>query len=118
MAHKAELLPLLQQALLRRPARAWMDLLAEAGISSGPINDFGAAADDPQLRHRGMWREMPHPRAGTMPFVANPVRFSETPITYDRPPPRLGEHTRNVLAQWLEMDEAALNALIEEGAAR
>jgi crotonobetainyl-CoA:carnitine CoA-transferase CaiB-like acyl-CoA transferase len=101
MAHKPELLPLLQQALLARTAGEWVDLLNAAGISSGPLNDFGAAVQDPQLRHRGMWQEMPHPRAGTMPFVANPVRFSDTPVTYGRVPPQLGEHTREVLEDWL-----------------
>jgi crotonobetainyl-CoA:carnitine CoA-transferase CaiB-like acyl-CoA transferase len=101
MAHKPELLPLLQQALLARTAGEWVDLLNAAGISSGPLNDFGAAVQDPQLRHRGMWQEMPHPRAGTMPFVANPVRFSDTPLTYGRVPPQLGEHTREVLEDWL-----------------
>jgi crotonobetainyl-CoA:carnitine CoA-transferase CaiB-like acyl-CoA transferase len=101
MAHKPELLPLLQQALLACTAGEWVDLLNAAGISSGPLNDFGAAVQDPQLRHRGMWQEMPHPRAGTMPFVANPVRFSDTPVTYGRVPPQLGEHTREVLEDWL-----------------
>jgi crotonobetainyl-CoA:carnitine CoA-transferase CaiB-like acyl-CoA transferase len=101
MAHKPDLLPLLQSALLTRTADEWVALLNEGGISSGPLNDFGAALDDPQLRHRGMWGEMPHPRAGTMPFVANPVRFSGTPVTYGRVPPQLGEHTEEVLAEWL-----------------
>ncbi|WP_342453020.1 CaiB/BaiF CoA transferase family protein [Pararoseomonas indoligenes] len=101
MAHKPDLLPLLQGALLRRRAGDWMEILNAAGISSGPLNDFGGAKDDPQLNHRGMWQEMPHPRAGTMPFVANPVRFSETPVAYSRVPPQLGEHTEEVLAEWL-----------------
>jgi crotonobetainyl-CoA:carnitine CoA-transferase CaiB-like acyl-CoA transferase len=101
MAHKPELLPLLQGALLQRPAGEWVDLLNTAGISSGPLNDFGAAVQDPQLRHRGMWQDMPHPRAGSMPFVANPVRFSETPVAYRRAPPQLGEHTAEVMAEWL-----------------
>ena len=101
MAHKPELLPLLQGALMRRGAEEWVGILNAAGISSGPLNDFGAARADPQLNHRGMWQEMPHPRAGTMPFVANPVRFSETPVAYGRVPPRLGEHTEEVLAEWL-----------------
>lgn len=101
MSHKPELLPLLQQALLARTAGEWVELLNAAGISSGPLNDFGAAVQDPQLRHRGMWQEMPHPRAGTMPFVANPVRFSDTPVVYGRVPPQLGEHTQEVLEDWL-----------------
>ncbi|WP_199707263.1 CaiB/BaiF CoA transferase family protein [Teichococcus wenyumeiae] len=107
MAHKPELLPLLQQALLARTAGEWVELLNAAGISSGPLNDFGAAVQDPQLRHRGMWQEMPHPRAGTMPFVANPVRFSDTPVEYGRAPPQLGEHTREVLEDWLGAGAAA-----------
>ncbi|MCG7360125.1 CoA transferase [Roseomonas sp. ACRSG] len=107
MAHKPELLPLLQQALVARTAGEWVDLLNAAGISSGPLNDFGAAVQDPQLRHRGMWQEMPHPRAGTMPFVANPVRFSDTPVEYGRGPPQLGEHTQEVLEEWLGTGAAA-----------
>ncbi|MFC7555142.1 CaiB/BaiF CoA transferase family protein [Pseudoroseomonas wenyumeiae] len=107
MAHKPELLPLLQQALVARTAGEWVELLNAAGISSGPLNDFGAAMQDPQLRHRGMWQEMPHPRAGTMPFVANPVRFSDTPVEYGRAPPQLGEHTREVLEDWLGAGAAA-----------
>jgi crotonobetainyl-CoA:carnitine CoA-transferase CaiB-like acyl-CoA transferase len=101
MANQPDLLPLLQQALLAHGADEWVALLNDAGISSGPLNDFAAALQDPQLRHRGMWGEMPHPRAGTMPFVANPVRFSDTPVTYGRVPPQLGEHTEEVLAEWL-----------------
>ena len=100
-AHKPDLLPRLQQALMARTAGEWVAALDAAGISSAPINDFGAVREDPQLRHRGMWREMPHPRAGTMAFVANPVRFSDTPVAYSRVPPLLGEHTEEVLADWL-----------------
>jgi crotonobetainyl-CoA:carnitine CoA-transferase CaiB-like acyl-CoA transferase len=101
MANKPALLPLLQGALRARTAGEWVEILNRAGISSGPLNDFGDARADPQLNHRGMWREMPHPRAGTMPFIANPVRFSETPVSYGRVPPQLGEHNDEVLAEWL-----------------
>ena len=101
MAHKPELLPLLQQALLAHGAAEWMARLNDAGISSGPLNDFGAAAADPQLHHRAMWRRMPHPDGGELPFIANPVNFSETPVAYGRVPPQLGEHTEEVLSEWL-----------------
>ena len=101
MAHKPELLPLLQEALRLRRAAEWTVLLNEAGISAGPLNDFGAAAEDPQLNHRAMWRSMPHPDGGDLPFVANPINFSATPVAYGRVPPRLGEHTKEVLTDWL-----------------
>ena len=100
MANTATLLPLIAQALLARPARDWMDLLNEAGIASGPLNDFGAMAEDPQVQHRAMLRRMDGP-GGTIPFVANPIRFSDSPVTYERPPPRLGEHTEEAIRDWL-----------------
>ena len=90
MAHKQELLPLLQQALLARTARAWMDALNEVGVASGPLNDFGAMAEDPQVRHRGVFAQIDGDGA---PTIANPIRLSETPPRYRRAPPALGEHT-------------------------
>jgi crotonobetainyl-CoA:carnitine CoA-transferase CaiB-like acyl-CoA transferase len=102
MAHKAEMLPVLQRALLAKTAREWMDALNAVGVSSGPINDFGAVAADPQVRHRGMFRAIPDTAGGEVPTIANPVRFSDTPPDYRRPPPRLGEHTEEVLREWLD----------------
>jgi crotonobetainyl-CoA:carnitine CoA-transferase CaiB-like acyl-CoA transferase len=115
MAHKPELIPRLQAAFSTRTASEWMEKLLAAGISAGPINDFGAVAEDPQIRHRGMLREMPHPLAGTMPFVANPVKFSDTSVAYGRPPPLLGEHTREVLAELVGLGAEELDRLVAAG---
>ena len=101
MAHKAEMLPVLQQALLARGAREWMDALNEVGVASGPINDFGAVAADPQVRHREVFRSLPREGGGEVPIVANPIRLSDTPPSYRLPPPELGEHTQDVLRDWL-----------------
>lgn len=100
-ANKPALLALLEAALAKRTAREWTDRLNAAGIASGPINDFAAVLADPQVAHRGMVREMPDGDAGTLRFVGNPVRMSETPARYVRPPPHLGEHTETVLRDWL-----------------
>ena len=101
MAHKAELLRLLETAFATHGAEAWVQRLRAAGISCGPLNDFGAVLADPQIIHRKMVREMPDPEAGTLRFIANPVRLSETPVRYDRPPPHLGEHGEEILHDWL-----------------
>jgi crotonobetainyl-CoA:carnitine CoA-transferase CaiB-like acyl-CoA transferase len=55
--------------------------------------------------------EMDHPLAGRIPLVANPIRMSETPIEYRRPPPTLGEHTDAVLSEWLELSPKAIASL-------
>jgi crotonobetainyl-CoA:carnitine CoA-transferase CaiB-like acyl-CoA transferase len=114
MEHKGVLVPILAQRFKTRAAREWMDAFTEIGVASGPINDFGQVFADPQLQHRQMLREMPHPIAGTIPFVANPVRFSETPIEYGRWPPLHGEHTREVLREMLKLDDAEIDALARE----
>lgn len=104
MANKPTLLPALQAALMAKPARDWMDALNEVGVASGPINDFGAVAEDPQVKHRRLFRELPGQDGDALPMIANPVNFSDTPVDYRRPPPRLGEHTDEVLRDWLGED--------------
>jgi crotonobetainyl-CoA:carnitine CoA-transferase CaiB-like acyl-CoA transferase len=101
MADKPALLPLLAAALKARGADEWVERLNAAGIACGTLNDFGAALDDPQVRHRGLVRELDDPEAGRLRFVANPIRLSETPARYERLPPRLGEHGAEVVADWL-----------------
>jgi len=54
---------------------------------------------------------MPHPLSGTMAGVASPMRLSETPVTYDMPPPLLGQHTQEVLSGLLGMSDGELDRL-------
>jgi crotonobetainyl-CoA:carnitine CoA-transferase CaiB-like acyl-CoA transferase len=114
MEHKSVLIPVLAERFKTRNARAWMDALNGVGVASGPINDLGQVFTDPQVRHREMLREIPHPLSGTLRVVANPVRFSDTPIEYGRWPPLRGEHTREVLRDLLAMSEEDIAALERE----
>ena len=109
--NRKTLVPMLEEALLKRTAREWYEAFEAAGVPSGPINDFRQVFDDPQIRHRELLTEMPHPLAGIVPMVANPIKFSDTPVEYRRPPPLLGEHTREVLREVLRLDEAEIDAL-------
>jgi len=102
--------------ILGRHDRAhWLTLLEEAGIPCGPILDVAEALVYPQLLHRGMIVEQEHPTAGTIHSVGSPILFSNTPASYRRPPPRLGEHTEEVLSAWGYTDEE-IDALRQEGA--
>ncbi|MGI4943400.1 MAG: CaiB/BaiF CoA transferase family protein [Janthinobacterium lividum] len=113
-SNKPELIGLLEAALARRGAREWTERLNAAGIACGPLNDLAAVTRDPQVVHREMFREMPDPACGTLRFVANPLRLSDTPADYRRSPPTLGEHSAEVLRDWLDLDEARLAAVAAE----
>ena len=91
-----------------------MARLEPAGVPSGPVNDVAQVFEDPQVRHRGGRVEIEHPDAGTIPLMGNPIKLSATPITYERPPPRLGEHTREILGTLLAMDDAEIDRLARE----
>jgi crotonobetainyl-CoA:carnitine CoA-transferase CaiB-like acyl-CoA transferase len=111
VVHRADLIPILRAALLTRTTREWIDVLEPAGVPCGPINDMPAVFDDPQVRARGMRIELPHPSADVAPGVANPIRLSRSPVSYRSAPPTLGQHTQEVLQQWLDLPDSAIDAL-------
>jgi len=113
--NRATLVPMVAEVLLTRPRAAWLGALEAAGVPCGPINSLDEVFADPQVAARGMRLEMPHPLAGTVPQIGNPLRFSATPVAYDRPPPLLGEHTAAVLRERLGIDEARIAALAARG---
>jgi len=109
------LVPALAALLSTRDRADWLAALEAAGVPCGPINDLAQVFDDPQVRHRGMRLEVPHPVAGTVPLVASPIRLSGTPLQPPTAPPTLGQHTREVLGDLLGMGEPELDALARAG---
>lgn len=107
VANRAVLVPLLRQTTVMRTSADWIAALEAAGVPCGPINRIDEVFADPQVIARGLQIAMPHALAGTVPLVANPIRLSGSPVAYQRPPPLLGEHTAEVLAQWLGAAAAA-----------
>jgi len=101
VANRAVLIPLLRQTTVMKTTAEWVAALEAEAVPCGPINQLDQVFDDPQVRSRGMRIELPHPAFGPVPLVANPIRLSATPIAYRQAPPALGEHTVEVLADWL-----------------
>jgi crotonobetainyl-CoA:carnitine CoA-transferase CaiB-like acyl-CoA transferase len=115
VGHRELMVELIEERLRERPAREWLAALEAAGVPCGPINDLAQVFDDPQVRHRGMQVRCAHPAAGAVTMVANPMKFSATPIAHETPPPLLGQHTREVLQGVLGLDAARLDALQGQG---
>jgi crotonobetainyl-CoA:carnitine CoA-transferase CaiB-like acyl-CoA transferase len=91
------LVPLLQKLFQQEPAATWLEKFAAAEIPAGPINTVAKAIGDRQTRGRGLIVQLEHPTIGTAKSIANPIRFSNTPVSYRLPPPLLGEHTGEIL---------------------
>jgi len=108
------LLPLIGGTLKRRPRKDWVDALDAAGVPCGPINSIPEVFEDPQVKHRGMRIEVPHPLAGHVPLVASPMRFREAPLRHERAPPLLGEHTAEILRE-LGIGDAEIERLKANG---
>jgi crotonobetainyl-CoA:carnitine CoA-transferase CaiB-like acyl-CoA transferase len=134
------LIPMLGDLMRVRSSADWLAALEQLGVPCGPINDIEQLFADPHVRERGLQiaipdpdrvvpdvrdipndrvvpndRTVPNDGAAARPGVASPIRFSATPIQYELPPPRLGQHTDEVLREELQLDAAELKRLRSSG---
>jgi formyl-CoA transferase len=112
--NRAELTRLLSDVFLKRTTKQWIEALEAAGVPCGPINDLAQVSAEPQAQARGLRLELPHPSAGKVALTRSPMRFSETPVKHDVPPPTLGQHTEEVLKELLRKSEAEIARLRSE----
>jgi crotonobetainyl-CoA:carnitine CoA-transferase CaiB-like acyl-CoA transferase len=93
----------------------WLAALEPVGVPSGPINKLDRVFADPQINARGMRVKIPHALGVDVEYAGNPIKFSESPVDYPRAAPLLGEHTDEVLGEWLDLDADAIAALRQSG---
>ncbi|MBN1007452.1 CaiB/BaiF CoA transferase family protein [Amphritea pacifica] len=110
--NRAQLTPLVAGLMRSHSSDWWLENLELQGVPCGPINTLDKVFADPQVKHRRMQVDLPHPACGSVPGVASPVKFSHTPIEYNAAPPMLGQHTDEVLAS-LGLSEAEITQLKE-----
>ncbi|HYR01225.1 MAG TPA: CoA transferase [Casimicrobiaceae bacterium] len=99
MANLPALVAAMSDVLARKSRAEWLALLDAAGVPAGPVHSVGEALTHPQTLARGMVVALEHPDAGPTRALGCPVHLSETPARVDRPAPRLGEHTRELLRE-------------------
>jgi formyl-CoA transferase len=113
--HRGELIPLIAEVMRTRSKREWIEALEAANVPCGPINNMKEVFEDPQVQHRELRVDMPHPLGGTASVVRSPLRLSETPVEYRLAPPTLGQHNEEVLKGLLGRSDADLQKLKAAG---
>ena len=100
-----------------KPSAWWIENLEKEKIGCGPINELSDVFEDPQVQAREMVIEMDHPATGGRPakLIASPIKMSGTPVSYRQSPPTLGQHTEELLGEYLDMDSAAVEDLRSRG---
>jgi glutaryl-CoA transferase len=114
LAHRDDLVAVLSDVTRRQPTSHWVEGLEQAGLPCGPVNTIDKVFSDPQIIEREMKIVMKHPD-GDLLLIGSPLKLSETPVRYRRPPPRLGEHTDEVLDTLLNIGEAERKELRKAG---
>lgn len=113
--HRDALIAVLSARLSTRSSAHWLARLSAESVPCAPVNRIDEVFADAQVQARGLRFELPHPQSGSVPQVANPLRFSATPIEYTQAPPLLGQHTAEVLRARLGLDEQRIAALAKAG---
>ena len=116
IANRAELVAIIAAALRDKPTATWLEAFAAKGVPAGPIKDIGEVLSGDYAQERNLVRRIDNGAGESVPFVANPVSFEATPVTYERAPPLLGEHTDEVLSEWLGYSAATIATLRKEAA--
>jgi crotonobetainyl-CoA:carnitine CoA-transferase CaiB-like acyl-CoA transferase len=98
--HKPFLQNLFRETIATNTTAYWLARLEEQDLLCGPVRSLGEALDDPQTAINDMLLNMDHPVLGDLTVVGSPVHLSDAPVTVRQTPPRLGEHTDEIIAEF------------------
>lgn len=114
--HRDELIPVLQERIRLQPCAHWLDSFARWDIPHGRINSYRETFQHPQIVHRQMAVDVgSDDEEGFVRGIANPIKFSATPIQYPRAPSALGRHTEEVLKEVLGLSPEAIAGMQQRG---
>ena len=116
--NRAELYPILEALTPSKTLTEWVEGLSARHVPSGAVNTLDRVFADPQIQQRGMRIEMADAEAlkGRLALIGNPIKFSRTPVDYRYPPPRMGQHSDELLKELLDLEDAEIAKLRESGA--
>ena len=101
----------LQGELIKEKSDYWLDLLEQESVPCARVNNIEQAINDEQVTHRNMLVDVPHPNGGSVKIPGNPIKLSGSLKEEFLAPPLLGEHTKEILNEWLGYSNEDLESL-------
>ncbi|MGV0050610.1 CaiB/BaiF CoA transferase family protein [Mycobacterium colombiense] len=111
IANRDLVLAMLNDIFVQRDAAHWISRLEDEDVPVSPVNTMDGVFANPQVQHRNLRRTVSTGEKGVPDLLANPIRFSDTPLDSYAAPPRLGEHTNEVLTSVLGKSDADVEKL-------
>jgi crotonobetainyl-CoA:carnitine CoA-transferase CaiB-like acyl-CoA transferase len=97
--HRTEVNAAIQAVTCGKTSQEWVEILNSAGVPAGPIYKMDEMFADPQVRETKIVQTLDHPVLGSVEILGQPITLSRTPAQFRMPPPELGQHTSDVLAE-------------------
>ena len=113
--NRADLIEVLNDIFKDKNAAEWLDQIQNAGLPCGPINSVPEVFQHPQREARGLVQEVEHGSDGKVSLTGFPYKLSRTPAETHQPPPRLGEHNREILVDLLGYSQDEMDQMLEKG---
>ena len=117
--NRSVLVPMILGATMTKTTEAWIEIFRESDVPCGPVNGMDQVFAMEQIQARGMKIQMDHPLSGApIDLVGSPLKLSDTPVSYDNPPPCCGQHTQEILEKQIglsadEIEQLKRNNIIE-----
>ncbi|KAJ2793269.1 hypothetical protein H4R20_006593, partial [Coemansia guatemalensis] len=112
------LVSIIEGTLAAKTTQQTLEMLEGSGLPYGPVNNLQQTFDHPQIKARGVVREVEHPLVGNIKLVGPAVQYSEAPVGQDiSPPPMLGQHTEEVLRSVLGYTDRQIQDVVRSGGA-
>jgi crotonobetainyl-CoA:carnitine CoA-transferase CaiB-like acyl-CoA transferase len=118
LSNRDELIPMIQDVVRSAETDWWLTRLEAAKVPCGPINDLRSVFSDPHVLERQMKVDIEGDRGSKVSVVASPLKMSASPVQYHAAPPRLGQHTTQVLRDFLNLPDEQFSSLVSESVIR
>ena len=110
--NRCKLIPILALILAKQSTDYWVTTLEAIAVPCGPVNTLEQVFNHPQIQYRKMVKRLPDKDGTLINTVASPINLSDTPLQYNHAAPNIGEHSQQILKQFLSYDDEKIMALL------